>query len=271
MEEEPRKGEPMNYLTSTDYWIEAARHPKLDLDQVASQNYSLPPDVHKDVRSQQVGYLENILRQRQGPKHVLDLGCGPGVWALQLADLADSWLGYDIAPAFVDHARQQAAQKELHHLQFEVGSLLEVRCDRLFDVVVLGGILGYIEDADLLPLLRNAAAHLQPGGLVYVRISVIPGIYPRITLKKSYPIHYRKVAHYVETFREAGFRVTVERDYAFTEASLATAYTAMARWLGRTGMTAYRVAQRLRPLSFGLARRLLDLTPLPQSMQFILS
>jgi SAM-dependent methyltransferase len=260
----------VNTLKSSDYWIKAARHPKLDLDQVASQNYSLPPAVHKDVRSQQVGYLENILRQRSGPKHVLDLGCGPGVWGLQLAHLADSWLGYDIAPAFVEHARQQAAEKGLAHLKFEVGSMLEVKCDQRFDVVVLGGILGYVEDRELLPLMRNAAAHLAPGGVVYVRISVIPGIYPRITLNGSYPINYRKAAHYVQVFREAGFRVTMERDYAFTEASLATAYTAMARWFGRTGMTAYRVALRLRPLSFGLARRLLDLTPLPQSLQFVL-
>jgi len=255
---------------ATRYWVEAARLPQLDPDQIASQNYMLPPAIHKDVRGQQVEFVGQLLRQQSHPRDVLDLGCGPGTWALQLSALADSWLGYDIAPAFVETARREADQRGLNHLKFEIGSMLEVDQGQHFNLVLMGGILGYVNDVDLLPLMRRAASHLRPDGVIYVRVSVIPGLYPRLTLKRGYPIHYRKTRQYLQIFEEAGFQVEAERDYAFTAASLSTVYTALARWFGRTGMTAYRVALRLRPLSFGLARRLLDLTPLPQSMQFIL-
>ncbi|MBX3171164.1 MAG: class I SAM-dependent methyltransferase [Candidatus Eremiobacteraeota bacterium] len=260
----------MDYLKSAAYWVRAARHPKAALDQVAAQNYLLPAQVHRQVRHRQLQFLEDILRRCKTPPRVLDLGCGPGWWATQLAHLARSWSGFDIAPSFIEHARREAQEKGLAHLQFEVSNLLTVDQGRNFEVVVLGGTLGYINDWDLRPLMENVRAHLVPEGVVYVRVSVIPGIYPRVVWNGEYQIAYRKPAEYLEVFQKAGFSATCERDYAFTEGSLATAYTALARWLGRTGMTAYRNALRLRPLSFGLARILLDLTPLPQSMQFVL-
>jgi len=255
---------------ATDYWIQEAQQGRVDPDQVASQNYMLPPQVHQVLRNSQVAYLEEVLRLTSGPMHVLDLGCGPGTWALNLAHQVDSWQGYDVAPKFVEEARRQACERGLRHLRFDVGSILNLELGQRFNFVVLGGLLGYLRDVELLPLMRKVASCLEPGGSVYVRVSVSPGIFPRINLRRSYPISYRKVSHYLRVFQEAGFRVTMERDYAFTEASLATAYTALARWWGRTGMTAYRNALRLRPLAFGLARSFLDCTPLPQSMQFLL-
>lgn len=260
----------MNYFRTAAYWIKAARHPKADLDQVAAQNYTLPKEVHLNVRNQQLGFLETLLRQRSKAPQVLDLGCGPGWWAMQLAHLAERWVGFDIAPSFIDHAQREADSQGLSHLQFRTSDLLSVNEGRHFDVVILGGTLGYINDSDLFPLMENVRSHLLPGGFVYVRVSTTPGIYPRIVRNGDYQIAYRKQAEYYETFQKAGFSVTSQRDYAFTEGSLATVYTALARWMGRTGMTAYRIAMRVRPLSFGLARILLDLTPIPQSTQFIL-
>lgn len=257
-------------MTSETYWVQAGQLPDIDPDQIASQNYTLPLTVHQQVRIRQVSFLEKLFQEIVGRPRVLDLGCGPGVWALKLADQVESWLGYDISPEFIAHATQKATESGFDHLQFKVGSMLHVSPGQTFNLVVLGGILGYVEDDQILPLMKQVRSHLEPGGLAYVRVSVIPGIYPRITLKRGYPIHYRKTRYYLDQFALAGFQARVERDLAFTEASLATVYTAMARWAGRTGMTAYGIARRLRPLSFGLARRLLDLTPVPQSMQFIL-
>lgn len=255
---------------AVEYWKKAARQDQLDPDQVASQNYYLPGPVHEEVRCRQLSFLENILSRQAGPHRVLDLGCGPGTWALRLGHLTESWVGYDVAPDFIETARREAHRLGRTNLRFEVGSLLEVDEGRNFNLVVLGGILGYLDDSELPQLMATVKNHLRPGGIVYARVSISPGLYPRLSLGKNYPIHYRKLDEYVNLFRQSGLHVTQERDYAFTEGNLATAYTALARWFGRTGMTAYRFMQRLRPLTFGLARKLLDLTPLPQSMQFVL-
>lgn len=261
----------MDRFSVEEYWIQAARNSALDPDQIASQNYQLPLPVHRSVRVRQIGFLEGVLNQLPRPLKVLDLGCGPGTWGLQLADQVDRWLGYDIAPDFIEHARLAAQRAGHAHLEFRVGSLLDVSPQEKFELVVLGGTLGYLKDEELLPLMQRIGPHLSPGGKVYVRVSIIPGPYPRITLRRGYPIQYRKTSHYLRIFEQAGFGVDVQRDLAFTEASLATAYTALARCYGRTGMTAYRWAERFRWLAFGLVRQLVDLTPLPQSMQFVLT
>jgi SAM-dependent methyltransferase len=260
----------MDYVKTAAYWIQAARQPRVELDQVAAQNYLIPCDVHRGIRLRQMSFLENVLRRSGKRPQVLDLGCGPASWAIQLADLAESWLGFDIVPSFVEHAQLEADRRGLSHLEFRTGNLLTVDEGRRFDVVVLGGTLGYVNDDDLLPLMHNVLAHLRSDGVVYVRVSTIPGIYPRISWRGDYQITYRKSEEYLQLFRQAGFLVEMQRDYPFSEGALATAYSAVARWLGKTGMTAYRVALKVRPLSFGLAGFLLDLTPFPQSMQFVL-
>lgn len=260
-------------VSSARYWLEAARNPKpgLDLDQVASQNYSLPLPVHRWVRARQLRFVENLMRATPGPRRVLDLGCGPGVFACELGHLADSWLGLDISPEFIEQARTSSYQRGMAHLTFRVSSLYEVEEQERFNLILLGGVLGYVPDAELPRLMEHVRRHLLPGGVVYVRVSVTPGLYPAMKLSGSYPIHYRKRKRYEKLFREAGFEVSRQRDYAFSDAALSVCYTAFSRWIGGTGMTAHRIARSLWPVSFWLARSLLDLTPLPQSMQFVLS
>ena len=260
----------MDTTAGADYWIREAGSAAADLDQIASQNYSLPADIHRVVRTDQVSFLEKLVRDQPHPRNVLDLGCGPGVWAMELAHLVDSWLGIDISRHFVDHANDEAARRGLAHLDFRVGSMLSVDEGARFQIIILGGTFGYIGDRDLRPMMEVVKKHLAPGGVVYVRVSTMPGIYPRLSLGRLYPITYRKQAEYERLFRQSGFHTETARDYAFTRASLATVYTAPARWYGKTGMTAYRLAMRFSPLTFGLARRLLDLLPVPRSSLFVL-
>lgn len=265
----------MNYLSTMNYWVREARSARLDPDQVASQNYHLPLQIHREVRHAQIGFLHQAIARLPHPPRVLDLGCGPGTWAVALAGRCQSWFGIDAAPEFIEQARLQAQERRLSEFCFEVGNLTEFRtCSGLpthkFDVVVLGGVLGYLEDKTLEILLRSVGEVLAEGGLIYVRVSISPGLYPELALTGDYSITYRKLSAYRQLFARLGFKFQVERDFAFTRAQLATAYTFLARRLGRTGMTAYRMAHSLPFLSFTLARWLLDLTPLPQSMQFLL-
>lgn len=257
-------------VTPTEYWVFQARQTDLDPDQVASQNYRLPVAVHQEIRVQQLSFLEALLASKPKLPKVLDLGCGPGVWAASLAHRVEKWVGYDISPDFVRHAQVLAAKNGHRHLQFEVGSLLRLPPPQEFDVVVLGGTLGYLEDGDLEPLMDQVRRRLNSDGLVYVRVSCIPWFYPAIKSWWGYPIRYRKQADYQRVFEQSGFEVSVERDFAFTDSLLATAYTFLARWWGRTGMTAYRVARSWQPVCFEGVRWLLDFTPLPWSIQYVL-
>lgn len=240
------------------YWEKAAREARLDLDQVASHNSILPYWYHRGVRAQQIQRLAQEVRAHPGPRRVLDLGCGPGLWGLALAPYVDSWLGLDIAPAFVAEADRRARELGCRHLTFRVGSLHELP-DGTYDIIVLGGTLSLLDDSELLPLLESVRHRLRPDGFVYVRVSTVPRPYPPIRMNGQLPIKYRNVRDYERVFRQAGLTCRTERDRVFTESMLATVYA----YLG--GERALKLALRARSLCFGLAARLLDLTPVPRS------
>jgi SAM-dependent methyltransferase len=85
----------------------------------------------------------------------LDVGCGPGRYALALAQAgARRVLGVDAAPAMIELARGAAAQAGVgERCTFVVSPFLELAGEEAFDVVVATGYFDYLEDP--LPELRR--------------------------------------------------------------------------------------------------------------------
>jgi SAM-dependent methyltransferase len=108
---------------------------------------------------------------------VVDLGCGSGIWARQLADAGYDVLGIDLSPAMIDMARQRVASAE-----FRVGSFVDAVLPRCVAVTALGEVLSYVLDESntdraLLRLCRRVHDALVPGGL-FVFDVVVPGRVP---------------------------------------------------------------------------------------------
>lgn len=59
-----------------------------------------------------VAWIHEALLQGQATK-VLDLGCGPGLYASRLARLGHACVGIDYSPASIRYAREQAEQQKL--------------------------------------------------------------------------------------------------------------------------------------------------------------
>ncbi|MCC7077497.1 MAG: methyltransferase domain-containing protein [Acidimicrobiia bacterium] len=98
---------------------------------------------------------------------LLDAGCGPGRHTLEFARRGVSVTGIDIAPAFIEIARADAAAAGLD-VDLRVGDLRSLETDGSYDAVVClceggFGLAGGGVDADLGILTRLTAA-LRPGG-----------------------------------------------------------------------------------------------------------
>jgi len=106
---------------------------------------------------------EHLLLGR--PCRILDLGCGPGLYAQRLAALGHRCVGIDFGPASIAYARQQAAsagaacryiQGDLRTTPFGVAA---------YDLVMLiYGELNVFRRAEAADLLARAHAALAPGG-----------------------------------------------------------------------------------------------------------
>jgi SAM-dependent methyltransferase len=97
---------------------------------------------------------------------VVDLGCGSGIWARQLADAGYQVLGVDISPAMIDLARRRVPEGRFH-----VGSFVRFPIPPCRAVTALGEVFNYLFDPEIsLRTLRRVCERvfhaLTPAGLL---------------------------------------------------------------------------------------------------------
>ncbi len=136
----------------------------------------------------------------------LDLGCGPGAFSILFAH--ETYVGVDINPRYIDHARRHFQgvflQGDARHVE---------RPDASFDQILIFGLLHHLEDDVLRGVLAEARRLLAPGGHALV-IEDIPAV-SRMNLlghlvhSAENGEHIRPVDDYRRLYAE---RFTIERD-----------------------------------------------------------
>jgi SAM-dependent methyltransferase len=113
----------------------------------------------------QVDFLCDVLGLRGGER-VLDLACGFGRHALELARRGCSVVGVDITSDYIEEARRRALAGGLS-AEFVCADLRDVAYRDEFDVVLnlADGAIGYLEnDAENLRIFDAVSVALRPGG-----------------------------------------------------------------------------------------------------------
>jgi SAM-dependent methyltransferase len=115
----------------------------------------------------------------------VDLGCGSGLWAEELAKARYRVLGIDISEAMIEIARRRVSDAE-----FRVGSLFEAEIPPCVAVTSLGKVLNYLFDPNndgqrLVGLFRRVYSALAPGG-VFVFDVADPGQVARGTAARGF-------------------------------------------------------------------------------------
>ena len=128
------------------------------------------------------GILEILRRNGTREGLVVDLGCGSGLWARELAQARYRVLGIDISEAMVSLARKKVPEAE-----FMVESLFEADIPPCDAVTALGEVLNYLfhPESELVRLFRRVYDALVPGG-VFVFDIAEPGQVPRGTKTRGF-------------------------------------------------------------------------------------
>jgi SAM-dependent methyltransferase len=127
-------------------------------------------------------YVDGLIRDRRpGAKTILDLGCGTGGHALEMARLGYEVHGVDLSQAML-HAAQahlcRVPHPERGRIRFSQGDIRHLRLACSFDIVVsLFHVLSYqTTEADLRETMETAQAHLEEGGIFIFDCWYGPGV-----------------------------------------------------------------------------------------------
>ena len=116
---------------------------------------------------QEVAFIIQTLRLAERAR-ILDLYCGYGRHAIELAKSGYCVTGIDATKAFIEIACQKAAEAG-GDICFEQQDMREITYDRQFAAVInMFAAFGHFSDAENALVLKKVAQALQPGGLLLI-------------------------------------------------------------------------------------------------------
>lgn len=132
------------------------------------------PAAYAAWRASTLGQITDALEQGLilkliGPPaglRILDVGCGDGVLAVEMAGRAEHVTGVDASPEMIAAARRRA-ERQGHEVSFEIGRVETLPFEAgTFDAVLAVTILCFVEDAA--GALCEMVRVLKPGGRLIV-------------------------------------------------------------------------------------------------------
>ncbi|MFH1567344.1 MAG: methyltransferase domain-containing protein [Gemmatimonadota bacterium] len=140
-------------------------------------------------------------------KRVLDVGCGSGRYALELARRGAQVVGLDFAPAMVEMARARAASLGVaERCRFEVADFLSWGEPGHFDICLGIGLFDYIAAPQ--PLLAKMRSLTAERGVFSFPVRWTVRSFTRrvrLTLNRC-PVHFYGMAQVQELLRQSGWR-----------------------------------------------------------------
>ena len=106
--------------------------------------------------------------------HILDLGCGPGLYAVRLAALGHVCRGIDFGPASIEYAVKHAPE----NCSFTLGDIRTTDFESDYDLVMfIFGEFNVFKPEDAKLILSKAYAALKPGGRILLEPHTFDAVY----------------------------------------------------------------------------------------------
>ena len=209
--------EPIDYKVVRRYFQAAGSNAAATASYMAHEQ-NLPENCVRYRMGKEIETIADWLEAAPRAGRVLDLGCGAGTWAKIFAERYDSVVGFEQSPTMVAAARTLLAP-------FPSATIVEgdVRKDLPagpFDLIFLGGLCMYLNDADAVAILRSLKDRLASRASIVLRETTVPE--GQSTPRGDYQAVYRNVKCYHDIFRKAGFPTAeFRRNYAYTSMEVA--------------------------------------------------
>jgi SAM-dependent methyltransferase len=138
--------------------------------------------LHSDVAARrterEIETIERMLELPAGAR-LLDVPCGDGRLAVELAARGYEVTGVDITPEYLDRARRTAAERGVE-LSLEERDMRDLTWSEEFDgAICYWGSFGYFDDDGNQAFLAAVAEALEPDGCFLLETHVVESLLPR--------------------------------------------------------------------------------------------
>lgn len=155
-----------------------------------------------------------------------DLGAGNGYWTFKFAEKVKEMDAVDYQSSFVIQAIQRARALEINNISFTESTIQDFKSNKQFDVILISGVLIYLEDEEMDVLIENMKNYSKKGTILILREGTGIGKRHQINakysknLKARYSAIYRTREELIETFKKIGFELLKDEDMFSKETKL---------------------------------------------------
>lgn len=163
-----------------------------------SQAVAYDGGIH--TKHRHMKYHDFFVNRVSAEDQVMDIGCGIGAVANDVAEVAARVVGIDFNEASIKYAREKYHRG---NLEFRVGDALETLPDEAFSVIILSNVLEHLPDRP--HFLRRVQNTLNPK-CILIRVPVFERDW-RVPLKKELGVEWRldpthETEYTLETFAD---------------------------------------------------------------------
>ena len=196
----------LNYDAVNKYWRTA--RPSI-LGPYMMDGFGFPAAAGRFRFRAETRITQRLIRGLNSDGTVLDLGSGIGCWAEHFAEHFAKVVAVEASTPLYDALKQRCASYP--HVETVQGDVLLFKPEDRYELVFLGGLLMYLNEGDVVSLLRKLVRSLESGGTIVCRETTVrQGV---ATRDGEYQAVYRSVATYTRIFNECGLSaVKVKRN-----------------------------------------------------------
>ncbi len=171
--------------------------------------------LSRDAHERRLGGVIDLIGDDVDGLKILEVGCGPGRYGLELVRRGARLVGLDFAPGMIKIAETVAEKEGLaEHCRFVVGDILDHEFDETFDIAFATGVLDYIPAEHRVELVRRMGEVATRAVIIsFPKRWVLHAFLRKIWLTlKGVPVYYYTQKDIDRLFAAAGLVESGESD-----------------------------------------------------------
>ncbi|NOX99129.1 MAG: class I SAM-dependent methyltransferase [Verrucomicrobia bacterium] len=194
---------PLDYAVVNRYWGEAETS---ILGPYMMDGFGFPASAGRFRFHSESKIVKRLIRRSSAHRtgNVLDLGSGVGYWAEYFGQNFKKVVAVEAsANLYEAMARRCSPYPGITPIHENV---LSFEPKDRFSIIFIGGLLMYLNESDLIALLRKMKSYLNPGGIILCRETTVQN--GTVTREGDYQAIYRSVPTYHSLFSKCGLSAT---------------------------------------------------------------